>query len=181
MTEEPVTFEERKWREEKSREDMERAHDQMHDDRHKITDAAIQSGQITIRTAALMNGGAAVVVLGFVGGLIGQGRVEVNQINTIAGSLMWFVYGVAAAVCSLGSAYIVNYCRRWQIDTLQETSAPPYFVSTAISDRWKQTTRLFQLIALIVGVLSLVFFVVGMWDLRDSIGELKPMNAPRNG
>src|SRR4051812_1645582 len=125
MSKQPVSFEERKWREEKAREDVQRAQDQMHDDRHKITDAAIQSGQVTIRTAALMNGGAAVVVLGFVGGLIGQGRVEVNQINTIAGSLMWFVYGVAAAVCSLGSAYIVNYCRRWQIDTLQETSAPP--------------------------------------------------------
>jgi hypothetical protein len=173
----PAGFEERKWREEKAREDLQRAQDQMHENRHKITEAAIQSGQVTIRTAALMNGGAAVVVLGFVGGPIGQGRVEVNQINTIAGSLMWFVSGVAASVCSLGSAYIVNYCRRWQIDTLQEANEPPYFISTAASDRWKQITRAFQLFALIVGVLSLVFFVIGMWDLRESIGHLKPLTA----
>ena len=135
----------------------------------------MQSGQVTIRTAALINGGAAVVVLGFVGGLIGQGKVELGQVNTIAGSLMWFVYGVASAVCSLGSSYIVNYCRRWQVETLQETDAPPYFVRTAATDWWKQITRVFQLIALVVGVLSLVFFVIGMWDLRESIALLKPM------
>jgi hypothetical protein len=176
---EKETFEERKWREDVAREDRRRAQDRMHEDRHKITDAAMQSGQVTIKTAAVMNGGAAVVVLGFVGGLIGQGRVELSQINTIAGSLMWFVYGVAAAVCSLGSAYIVNYCRRWQIDTLKETDAPPYFVPTTASARWKWITRAFQLIALVVGVLSLVFFVVGMWDLQGSIVLLKPTGGQK--
>ena len=109
-TSKKASFEKLKWRTEMAREDYHRAEDKLDDRKSEVGEAAIQSGQVAIRTAALVNGGAAVAVLAFIGGLIGQGKIELNQINSVAESLMWFVYGVAAAVCSLGSAYIVNYC-----------------------------------------------------------------------
>jgi hypothetical protein len=167
------SFEGKKWREEKAREDAQRAEDKFHEKALKISDAAMQSGQVAIRTAALVNGGAAVSVLAFLGGLVGQGKVRLDYINTVAGSLMWFVGGVAAAVCSLGSAYIVNYCARWELDSMSHIAEYPFTIETASSKRWKHATVFFQLIALFIGILSLLLFVVGMWYLKQSIGSMK--------
>lgn len=175
-------FEERQWREEKEREDAQRAEDRLHEKAQKIEEAAIQSGQVTIKTAALVNGGAGVTVLAFIGGLIGQGKVELTAIDKVAASLMLFVYGVAAAVCSLGSSYLVNYCRRREIEVIfvaRKTKGQEYSSAVLRLRKWRRAIIFFQAFALVVGVLSLALFIFGMWDLRDSIGRLKPAPTPK--
>jgi hypothetical protein len=172
-----TSFEETKWRQKMEREDVQRAADKLDERKFKVNDAAIQSGQVAIRTAALVNGGAVLAVLAFLGGLIGQGKIELNQINSVAESLMWFAYGVAAAVCSLGTAYIVNYCRRWELDSIYQTTSSPFTRESAMSRWWRCATQLFQFVALIAGILSLVLFVWGMHDLKASIGSLKAVTS----
>jgi hypothetical protein len=108
-------------RDEMIRQDFRRAEDKLHERQLKVSEAAIQSGQVAIRTAALVDGGACVAVLAFLGGLVGQDRIELGQINIVAGSLMWFVYGIAAAVCSFvtqrsGACRLLS-CRDHDFDT----------------------------------------------------------------
>src|ERR1700682_5357755 len=56
-----------KWFEEIRREDAQRAHDNIEEFRRSVNEAAIKTGELALRTAILINGGAAIALLGFVG------------------------------------------------------------------------------------------------------------------
>lgn len=58
-----------------AKEDAIREHDRHFELVSKMAETAVQAGQVTVRTAVIVNGGAAVSILAFVGGLVGQGRV----------------------------------------------------------------------------------------------------------
>ena len=62
-------------------EEARRAHDRARDFELSTNEAAINSGQLAIRTAVLINGGAAVAVLAFLGGLAGQGIISVRDLG----------------------------------------------------------------------------------------------------
>jgi len=79
-------------------EEARRAHDRARDFELSTNEAAINSGQLAIRTAVLINGGAAVAVLAFLGGLAGQGIISVR----ISAGLRTVCCGSAAA-CFLGA------------------------------------------------------------------------------
>src|SRR4051794_8574050 len=104
----PSEFDRLKWEREIEIRPAERAHD-AHKETIQATDqAAIQTGQLTLRTAVLINGGAAAAILAFIGGLVSQGRVPVEQTSDVARGISWFAYGVAAAVTGMGLGYLTN-------------------------------------------------------------------------
>src|SRR5437016_8648142 len=84
-----------------TRQDAMRAHDRSHGVSEALNEAAIKAGETAIKTLMLVNGGAAVSVLAFIGGLVGQGRVTSKQMTDVSSSLLWFVAGVALAAVAL--------------------------------------------------------------------------------
>ena len=91
-------------------EEARRAHDRARDFELSTNEAAINSGQLAIRTAVLINGGAAVAVLAFLGGLAGQGIISVRDLGRIANSLLWFGGGVFLGGLGLALAYFTDFC-----------------------------------------------------------------------
>jgi hypothetical protein len=81
-----------------------RAHDQLGQFQQSVNEAAIKGGDAALRAALLINGGAAVSVLAFIGGLPAQDRIKLDQLKGLAGSLM-----LVAAVVAMGFAYFTNY------------------------------------------------------------------------
>jgi hypothetical protein len=71
----PPPFEYQKWTHELKLRDAKRAHDSATDFAAKVNAAALDNANLAMRTAVLINGGAAVSVLAFIGGLISQGKV----------------------------------------------------------------------------------------------------------
>lgn len=156
-------FDFQKWVHEMKRQDAQRVHDTSNQFHTYINTAAIETANLTLRMAMLINGGAAVALLSFVAGF------APNQKRAVADSLVWFAWGVVAAVVGLALAYFTNYCmvgiegsriRKWE---------HPYIEDGPITHRWRMANRIFHVAAVIVGLASIVFFVVGMFQIRGAI------------
>jgi hypothetical protein len=75
------------------------------------TKAAVENANLVFRIAVLINGGAAVSVLAFAGGLISQGKLGLGpQASDISFSLLLFALGLLAGALGIGFAYFTNYC-----------------------------------------------------------------------
>jgi len=155
-----------------SRQDAMRAHDRSHGVSEALNEATIKAGEVAIKTVMLINGGAAVSVLAFIGGLVGQGRVTVKQMTDVSGSLLWFAAGVALAALALAFSYLTNFGHvnlgRSRIHIWQH----PYVIDGPTTNRWWCWSVIFLIGAIAIAFLSLGAFVVGMIDVRASIIRL---------
>jgi hypothetical protein len=94
------------------RENMEqarRAHDSLDEFSLSTNDSTIKSADAVLRNCLLINGGAAVAILAFVGAVISKGAESHKIIGDIAGGLTYFAWGVIASVVALGLSYIVHF------------------------------------------------------------------------
>jgi hypothetical protein len=92
------------------REDALRVHDRSRRVSEATNEAVIKAGEVAIRTVMLINGGAAVAVLAFIGALVRDEGVTIKQISGVSGSLLWFAGGVAMAVWAMALSYFTNLC-----------------------------------------------------------------------
>src|SRR5688500_9984682 len=88
----------------------ERAHDKDDDSWHKSNDATISSATVALRTAVLINGGAAIAMLAFIGGLLRDSKLPLaTTISQLTAPLIWFALGVVAATLAMGCMYLINF------------------------------------------------------------------------
>ena len=84
-----------------------RAHDRndvMLAERQKV---AIESANVAIRAMLLINGGAVVALLAFLGTLE-SGNAEAVSLNKFVSALRYFAYGVGFSAITAALAYVVN-------------------------------------------------------------------------
>jgi hypothetical protein len=169
----PSPFEFQKWLHEIKRQDAQRAHDRRADFVEETNRAAIENANLTLRYAVLINGGAAVAVLGFVGGLAAQGRVKLgSQLLDVGSSLTWFAAGVALATLAMGFSYFTNYSLVGHASRLQATWEHPYLNETTSSTWWKRAAICYQVLAIFAGFGSVGVFIRGMLAVKDAITHL---------
>jgi hypothetical protein len=164
-----------------NREDALRVHDRSRRYSEAINEAVVKAGDVAIRTAMLINGGAAVSVLAFIGALVRQDGVTVKQVADVSGSLLWFGGGVAAAVFALALSYFTNYCYVGAETSKIFTFEHPYIIDGANTRRWLRLGYAFHLGAIVWGMGSLAAFVVGMIDVHNAIvraGRLTMQSLP---
>jgi hypothetical protein len=87
VTDQPPDLEHRRWVFEQGRRDAERAHDNNDEFFHKVNEAAITAANLALRMSLLLNGGAAISVLSFIGNLPAEKK------PFVAGGLVWFAWG----------------------------------------------------------------------------------------
>jgi hypothetical protein len=97
------------WRYVMARDEARRAHDRADGFFKQVNEAAIKTGESTCQACLLINGGAAVSVLAFIGGLVSKDVIGVSQLAAVADSLIAFAIGVVAAVAGMALSYLVNY------------------------------------------------------------------------
>jgi hypothetical protein len=98
------------------RENMEqarRAQEILHEFSMRIDDSGIKSGDALLRNVLLINGGAAVAILAFMGSVISKDAGSHKIIGDIAGGLTYFASGVIASVAALGLTYLSTSPRGW--------------------------------------------------------------------
>jgi hypothetical protein len=171
MTEEP--YDHSKWVYETNVSRAERAHDTEREFGDKNNEAAINAANAAIRVALLINGGAAVSVLAFIGGLVSQKLVPVSELGKIASGLMWFTSGVALAGGAAGLAYFTNYFIAGCSTTRERMWEPPYVKDTQSSKVLRWLALCFQLSAILCGLMSLGTFIVGMITMHVAITDIK--------
>ncbi|SMF96598.1 hypothetical protein SAMN02949497_4004 [Methylomagnum ishizawai] len=74
-------------------------------ERIELFKSVINSGQASLRTAFLMNGGATVALLTFIGHLSTSEKVSI-KIPLLANSLTTFVFGIFIAALATGAVYL---------------------------------------------------------------------------
>ena len=130
----------------------------------------IKSSEITLRTCFLINGGAAVSVLAFIGGLELKGLIGAPQLSLIADSLIMFAFGVVAAVAGMGLSYVVHYLTGLHVASMEKVWEHPWV-------KPGKRTRLFGILkasemhafAVFVAISSVVFLLLvnlfGTWRI----------------
>jgi hypothetical protein len=156
----------RKWAHEQNMKAAERAHDKSDEFVRQINEAAINVGNLALRMGMLINGGAAVALLTFVGNL------PAEQKRAVAATLGWFAGGVAAAVLGLALAYFTNYCIVRKERSKTWNYQPPYVADGPDTNWWHRLNVLCHILAIVVGLGSLVLFVVGMFYVRAALTKL---------
>ena len=102
----------------------------------------VSSGQNAIRSSFLLNGGASVALLAFIGHLA---AINPDKINVFAYPLVLFVIGVLAMTMTSGFTYLSQWL--YGSDNLKSQS-------------WGFG---FNILCIVLGISSYLFFIWGMW------------------
>jgi phosphate/sulfate permease len=133
------------------------------DRQDRALQAAIVTGQASIRFTALINGVAAVAVLIVVVAIVvSRNSLAISQANSLTSPIMLFAYGIA---CS-GLAYACAYAdRRLAAKHLADEIGPPY-------RNPEDYNRVFEALAVVAAVASVVLFLLGVNDVRNALAAL---------
>ena len=153
------------------REDAKRAHDAEGEFGKQNNEAAINSGAVAIRTAFLINGGAAVAMLTFIGSMVAQGRIGDTDLHGLASNLMWFASGVALAAAASTSAYFVNLATAGMSVSRKRTWDHPYLGTPDL--RWVITRWVSLTFAVLAVSGSLFTFAWGMHKVASVVERIK--------
>lgn len=179
MTDEPsqptqISFEHQKWLEDINRQDAHRAHDRWDTIVDSINEAAIKASETALRAAILINGGAAVSVLAFIGGLASKDLIQIERLSNVANSLLIFGFGVASATAGIGLSYGTHFLSGVVINTFDKGFSHPYVIVGPLTPKWTRLKSFVHGCAVISGLVSLGFFIHGMLSVRAAITDLGP-------
>ena len=149
-----------------------RAHEenrQMYTDARK---AAIDSANVAIRALLLVNGGAVVALLAFIGA-IEAGESAAVSLEPLVEPVWFFAIGTGLSAVISTLAYHVNMFDSDIISSVQLTWQHPYVVKKPVA-RWLFWSRTGVLcVALLLAIGSLVFFFLGISSVTSAIQHLE--------
>jgi hypothetical protein len=155
-----------------TRREAERAHDKHDEFFHSVNKAAIDISHVALRTAVLVNGGAAIAVLAFIGNLASSDKVELRKLADAAVSLESFAWGVAVGALALAFAYFTNYTMAGYAASFDKTFVHPYIVASKNTPKWKRANLAIHIVTVFIGLGSLALFICGMLSVGESIYRL---------
>jgi hypothetical protein len=137
--------------------------DQDYDHFKSANEQAVASSNAVLRSLILINGGAAVAILAFIGSIFGRESVNITEnVSAVTKPLLWFGWGVAIAVISMIFAYFTHYFTAWH-----SQATPPAHI-------WPGRFKvIFHLFAISSALVSLAFFVCGMYQVSSSVAGLR--------
>ena len=131
--------------------------------------AAIELSAITLKALLLLNGGAAVAMLGFVASV--SSSLVANQVSLagVVRSLQMFSCGAALAVLATGLAYVVMYLQAAVAQAYELSQDPPYVRGTRASTRIDRVYVAFHILSVVVACASLILFISGVFYTGDFV------------
>jgi hypothetical protein len=157
---------------EKQQRHAERAHDTEKEFFYAVNEACIRSGESAVKFCMLINGGAALAMLSFLGALASQGKITTIQLTNLSGTLMWFAMGVAAGALSQGFAYLTNFSLAGMSSRRSRVWDFPYLLETRASAFWSKAYYVFITVAVVMAIAAFVLFIIGICDVRSSLKVL---------
>lgn len=156
-----------------NREDAKRAHDANRDHAFRTNEAAVNSANLALRTILIVNGGAAIALLTFIGGLVSNGKLPVgDRLIVVTAPLNYFAWGVALATLSMALGYFTNFSATSIAVALKATWKHPYLEETKESQKWRRLYMTSILLAIGTAFGSLGLFICGMVAVRTAISHL---------
>jgi hypothetical protein len=161
-----------KWVHGLNREDAHRAHDQIEEFHSYVNKAAIETANLSLRTLVVINGGAAIAVLTFLGGVASKEKIDFAKVGVVAGTLKWFAWGVALAVFAMALSYLTSFAMAGIASSRTRNWAHPYVSDGPMTKRWRRLNLAFHICAMLAAFGSLALFLAGMFAASDAITHL---------
>jgi len=153
----------------------EREHDRNSDNVVKQVLAAVESGHHALRAILLINGGAAVALLAFIGAI--ASKEGVSSVADLAATIQWFAFGVAVSAAAIGMAYLVNHCYAISLRAMENDWDHPYVKETPSSKRWERGADVLNVSTILTALVALGLFVYGMLNVQNEVAKLR-LKAP---
>jgi hypothetical protein len=154
-------------------EEAHRAHDVLTDFYGSINESTIKSGDAALRACLLINGGAAIAILAFMGSVISRESITSHKvIGEVAPNLNWFVGGVVAAVAAMGLTYVVNFLTYLHATSQKRVWEHPYVVPGAHTALWAWLKIGLHWVTIILATISVASFVFGLLAVERAVTSL---------
>ncbi|MEN9059983.1 hypothetical protein [Ponticoccus litoralis] len=124
-----------------------------------MNEKAVDTSNLFLRSAILINGGAAVAVLGFVAAIAKADQAFTETIVGVAGAISYFALGAAAGVICIAIAYLTHYAT---LATLDQTGG-------ARKEVFGNIKRFVHVCAILVATASVAFFLLGVLEVKSAI------------
>lgn len=110
--------------------------------------STVEAGQTALRSAIVINGGAAATVLAFAGNAITKGQIfpGLPLLTHVGAALLWFMFGLGAAGIATGFRYLSQFAY-----TGSHNGAP----------RWGRAGAISNIVSICLGVGSFAVFILG--------------------
>jgi hypothetical protein len=160
--------------EEKQRFNIERAikaHDNNRADIEKAQRFAVESANVAIRAFLLINGGATVALLAFVGA-IWTAEADGELMSALVPSLQFFAFGVGFAGVAAALAYLVNMLDANITCSVEYSWDYPHVRATPHAKWLRRVRYFFHISALILAVATLAAFFGGVLSFSNAIQSI---------
>ncbi len=168
MSDPTLSIEQQRWMHQLAREDAHRVHDKAMEFTYRVNDAAIAGGNLALKMAVLISGGAVISLLTFIGSL------PMGQRAALTAALVWFATGVGMGGFGFLFAYLTNYLTAAQAGSRIPKWDHPYLDDGPKTHLFGILKKYFHVAALTVGTASLLVFVVGVFCVRSALVHLQP-------
>ena len=152
--------------------EAQRAHDSEKEFWLRTNDATINAGNLALRALLIINGGAAIALLAFIGNFVPVLPGEYAGLPKIHPSItpmMWFALGVFASVMAMVFAYCTNYLYITAAGERICNFKHPYVHDTDKFEMWRNIGIVTHFITVALAVLSIIIFILGIYEVNEMI------------
>jgi hypothetical protein len=149
-----------------------RAHEENRQRQTDARKAAIDSANVAIRALLLVNGGAVVALLAFIGAME-AGESAAISLDSLVEPVWFFAIGTGLSAVVSALAYLVNMFDSDIISSVKLTWQHPYVEKKPVAWWLFRSRTVVFCIAFLLAVGSLVSFFLGIWSVTSAIQHLE--------
>lgn len=126
--------------------------------------AAISLSGAALKALLLLNGGAAIAMLGFVATMATGERASLLDLSEVVSVLQIFALGAGMAVLATGFAYVVMYFQAAVAQSFDLIDEPPFYRNSNKTTLLTRIYKIFHIFSVLTAFASLGSFGLGvMW------------------
>ncbi|SLN62182.1 hypothetical protein PEL8287_03385 [Roseovarius litorisediminis] len=149
-----------------------RAHDLNRQTSADFSRAAIESANLAIRSLILINGGAVIALLAFLGALEAGDVGNAVKSDALVAPIRWFALGVGFAALTALLAYLVNMLDSDITNSVNFTWEHPYIEPDKEQARLIRVRCALHVIAILLAISALGSFFFGIASVTQAVSSL---------
>jgi hypothetical protein len=140
----------------------------------QTNEAAIKISETALKTAILINGGAVISLLAFIGAFASKDRLNGLNLKGIVDGLACFGTGVLLAAVGIGLAYVTHFLTAGWADSHSKEDEPPFIRRGPSTSAWAHARNVAHVAAFLAGLGALGAFFWGLSIIKSSLLGLFP-------